>query len=379
MEISVRSGLTTAIAAVSAVAIAAAPSVAEPGRHQASAAACPQVRVVAQPVQLSAAVTPLATASVADLPNLLTDFVERIVVPPSSSAAFPSPQFPPVVVGNSLSSGIKNIYNAVEPWVEWGFEVAAYAVGWVPWVGWLSPQIMIFYYLGERIARSITFNIADWIGGSVSFVQGLRNVAVDTINSFIYFANDQLAFWLPPLPPIPPIGGGLLTTTQTTAVGLTGARTALPVPAGVGTALDEVTEEEPTTAPDVETAETAPQTGAEAPPAAPPAEESAQTPVATDPEDVEPQQPAETPDAEDGPNDVDPQDGEDLTDEDAEQEADVEDTTDVDGDLDTEKPDSVQDDPGPDPKSESDPDDKPETTPDTKPDTKPNPGSGADE
>jgi hypothetical protein len=74
-------------------------------------------------------------------------------------------------------------------------------------VGWLAPQIMIFYNFGERIARSVTFNVADFLGGNVSFVQGVGNVAVDTINSFITLANDELAFFLPPLPPIPPMGG----------------------------------------------------------------------------------------------------------------------------------------------------------------------------
>ncbi|MGZ5395753.1 MAG: hypothetical protein ACXWEI_09895 [Mycobacterium sp.] len=127
-------------------------------------------------------------------------------MPPSASAPFPQPDFPPVVGGNSIDSVIKNVYNAVEPWVQYGFEVATYAVGWVPYVGWLAPQIMIFYNFGERIVRSITFNIADWLGGNISFWDGLGNVVVDTINSFIYLANDQLAFWLPPLPPIPPIG-----------------------------------------------------------------------------------------------------------------------------------------------------------------------------
>lgn len=141
-----------------------------------------------------------------DLPNLLVEWIERIIVPPSAGAPFPEPEFPPVVVGNSIDSTIKNIYNAIEPWVEWGFDVAAYAVGWVPYVGWLAPQISIFYDFGERIVRSITFNVADWLGGNVSFGQGLGNVVVDTINSFIHLANDQLAFWLPPLPPIPPIG-----------------------------------------------------------------------------------------------------------------------------------------------------------------------------
>lgn len=208
MTFSVRSCLTTGVAAVTAVAISAAPSVPAPVTHSAPVA---QVRVVEQPVRLTAAVQPAVAPSAAALPNLLTDWVRTLV--PSSTAAFPTPQFPPRVGGNSLSSGIKNVYNAVEPWVQWGFEVAEYAVGWIPVVGWLSPQIMIFYNLGERIVRSITFNIADWIGGSVSFLQGLRNVARDTINSFIYFANDELAFFLPPLPPIPPIGGALATAT----------------------------------------------------------------------------------------------------------------------------------------------------------------------
>ena len=211
---SIRPALAAGVAVISAVTVAIAPSVKAPVSTPVTSAA----RVVFPAVDLAAAVQPrpnptgpqptVAQLQIAQasLPNLLVDFVQRIVVPPSANAPFPTPQFPPVVGGTSVSSLIKNTYNAVEPWVQWGFEVAAYAVGWVPYVGWLAPQIMIFYNLGERIVRSITFNIADWIGGQVSFAQGLINVGVDTINSFIFFANDQLAFWLPPLPPIPPIG-----------------------------------------------------------------------------------------------------------------------------------------------------------------------------
>lgn len=164
------------------------------------------VRLVA-----AAQTTPLAVRTgpsvpALELPELLIWWLERIVVPPSAGASFPTPAFPNVVGGNSIDSAIKNVYNAIEPWVEWGFDVAAYAVGWIPYVGWLAPQIEIFYNFGERIVRSITFNIADWLGGNISFWDGLVRVAVDTINSFIFLANDQLAFWLPPLPPIPPIG-----------------------------------------------------------------------------------------------------------------------------------------------------------------------------
>lgn len=199
MKKSVRSVLTTGVALITAAGIVFVPSVKEPQPPTRPAA----VRLAAPSVQLTASVQPLVTTT--SLPSLLAEWVDRIIVPPSASAPFPTPQFPPVVGGNSIGSVIENTYNAVEPWVQWGFELVAYGVGWVPYVGWLAPQVMIFYNLGERIVRSITFNIADWLDGDISFVQGLVNVGIDTINSFIFFANDQLAFWLPPLPPIPPI------------------------------------------------------------------------------------------------------------------------------------------------------------------------------
>jgi hypothetical protein len=129
-------------------------------------------------------------------------------VPPSSGAPFPSPQFPPVVAPTSIGSSIIWVYNAVEPWARWIADVAAYAVGWIPYVGWLAPQIPIFYNFGERIARSITYNIAYWLDGNISFTQGLINVGVDTVNAFIQLGIDQWNFWLWPLPPLPPIFPG---------------------------------------------------------------------------------------------------------------------------------------------------------------------------
>jgi hypothetical protein len=210
VDISIRSCLTAGVATITAAAVAFVPSVKEP-----VPAAAPRhvIQIASPPIKLTALVQPAVTST--NLPNLLGEWLQRIVVPPSAGRPFPTPQFPPVIGGTSIDSTIKNVYNGVEPWVQWGFDVAAYAVGWIPYVGWLAPQITIFYNFGERIARSITFNIADWLGGNVSFFQGLSNVGIDTINSFISLANDQLAFWLPPLPPIPPIGP-LAATEATT-------------------------------------------------------------------------------------------------------------------------------------------------------------------
>jgi len=229
VDISIRPWLTAGVATITAAAIAFVPYIEEPAR----AAPPPAVQIASAPIELAAQVQPAATAVTAvtavtatNLPGLLVGWLQRITVPPSAGQPFPTPQFPPVVGGTSIDSTIKNVYNAVEPWVRYGFEVAAYAVGWVPYVGWLSPQIIIFYNFGERIARSITFNVADWLGGNVSFGQGLVNVGVDTVNSLIQLGIDELNFFLPPLPPLPPLPFAATQRTAVTAaaaVGLTKA------------------------------------------------------------------------------------------------------------------------------------------------------------
>jgi len=214
-----RKCLTVGVATITASAIAFAPSI-EPASPPAPAP--PQILHVATPaITLTAGVQPLATASVTDILALIA---QHYAVPPSAGQPFPAPQFPPVVAPTSIGSSIIAIYNAVEPWVEWGFDVAAYAVGWIPYVGWLSGQIPIFYDFGERIARSITYNIANWLDGNISFGQGLINVGIATVEAFIQLGIDQWNFWLWPLPPLPPIfpGTAVAETTQlTTAAAIT--------------------------------------------------------------------------------------------------------------------------------------------------------------
>jgi hypothetical protein len=193
---------TAGIALVSASVIAAAPSVTAPPPPS------PMIQHSA-PVQLTAFD-----------PFSLTDWLTRIATPPSATAPFPVPPslLPPVIGLQNIDSTVKTIYGWVEPWVHYGFQLAQYALGFVPYVGWLSPQVDIFYHLGERIVRSAIFNTTEWLTGQGSFGQNLGQFAVDTINSFIFFANDQIHFWLPALPPIPPLppifGPGVLTDSQ---------------------------------------------------------------------------------------------------------------------------------------------------------------------
>jgi hypothetical protein len=239
---SIRKYLTLGVATITASAIAFTPSI-EPASPSRPAPA--QIMHMASPaITLTAGVQPLAAASVTDI---LTLIAQHYVIPPSAGQPFPTPQFLPAVTPTSVGSSIISVYNAVEPWVRYGFDLAAYAVGWVPYVGWLAPQITIFYNFGERIARSITYNIAYWLDGNISFGQGLANVGVDTVNAFIQLGIDQWNFWLWPLPPLPPIFPGTAVAetaelTATAAVTENALSDAPKLKKKDGEAVDEATE-----------------------------------------------------------------------------------------------------------------------------------------
>ena len=81
--------------------------------------------------------------------------------------------------------------------MRYGFEVAASWVGWVPYVGWLAGQIMIFYNFGESIVASIVFNFTDWLRGN----GGIARIGRFGVESAWRFLLDSWLNW--PLPPIP--------------------------------------------------------------------------------------------------------------------------------------------------------------------------------
>src|SRR5215475_11890224 len=126
MGVSVRSFLTTGVAAMTVATIAIPTSVQPP----APTAPTADVRLTAQP---------------ADYFSQLFGWWQPIFWP-SANQPVPTPPSPtPVPTPGSVAGSLEGAYHAIEPWVRYGFELATYAVGWVPYVGWLSGQIMIFY------------------------------------------------------------------------------------------------------------------------------------------------------------------------------------------------------------------------------------------
>lgn len=90
--------------------------------------------------------------------------------------------------------------------MQYGFNLASWAVGWVPWIGILAPQINFFYYLFEPIVQSGLFNTLDWLDGTITFSQGLSNfwsATTASVNQFIQTEINWIRHFFPPFPPLP--------------------------------------------------------------------------------------------------------------------------------------------------------------------------------
>src|SRR5882757_10332826 len=84
-----------------------------------------------------------------------------VLAPPHAVAPTPAPNSvvkaaptaaiaaaaPAALVGfPGIQNAIINAYNVIDPWVDYGVNVAQYAVGWIPVASFFAPQIGIVYY-----------------------------------------------------------------------------------------------------------------------------------------------------------------------------------------------------------------------------------------
>ncbi len=149
------------------------------------------------------AISPLTLGPTGGVSAVTTGALPKLVASITNAAA------PVALAGTPIGTAIENLYNRIEPWVQYGFQLAAYVVGFVPFVGILAPQINFLYNLFEPIVQSALFNTVDWLSGSITFGQGLANFWSATTSSINYFIQTEINWvlgFLPPLPPLPPIG-----------------------------------------------------------------------------------------------------------------------------------------------------------------------------
>lgn len=213
MNVSVRSYLLVGAAAVTATAVTLTPvqimpaDVAVPAKPSSVQPQLSQsmVDLLAAAGRMTAALPVGAAPSSGAAPAFGTAPAAAVTAGPTADAlAFPG-----------IESAIINTYLFGEEWVDYAVDLAAYAVGWIPGIGLLAPQIPMLYDFGEAIVASVVYNVAYLIGGSVTLVQGISNVINDSIAAGVALANaeiDWVGGFLPPLPPLP------FAATETTAL-----------------------------------------------------------------------------------------------------------------------------------------------------------------
>ena len=199
-----RPAFTAGVVAVSASAIAFTSvvtplpdtSMARAGSTVASHTAV-DLRAATQPLVPSrgmSAISSMSTAQVLDVARVFSALTVTPTIAPS----------PPLI---NLANFIDAAYLAIEPWVEYAFDVAAAVVSWIPY-GWLiDDQIWVLYNFFERLVNSGVFNITDWLRGQGSALKNVADWLVDAGLALVWLGLDELSAWvpLPPLPIYPPI------------------------------------------------------------------------------------------------------------------------------------------------------------------------------
>lgn len=213
MKHSARSAMATGVSMLAVSAAAIAPV-------QPTPASAP-IPAPASAVQLAAAVQPLQPGK--EPPHIPALLQSSGLLPSVVPTALPgAPSVLAVPIAPNLANSIDNLYLAVEPWVQYGFEVATYALGWVPYVGFLSGLIMDGYFFGESIVASAVFNFTDFLRGDGGIIENLVDFGVDVGLAFVWLGIDVVGTFipLPPCcyPPRPPLQGPFLALDTLTTL-----------------------------------------------------------------------------------------------------------------------------------------------------------------
>lgn len=130
-----------------------------------------------------------------------------LAAPPAVTLARPVVQVPAVHIEDIQLAGIgQDIYYAIQPWVQYGVELAQWATVWIPPV---SSQIGILYFDGIQPVVEATVNALAGVVQNPFNIIGVLSAYGATLGvigyNFVAAEAAWLGFPLPPLPPLPPL------------------------------------------------------------------------------------------------------------------------------------------------------------------------------
>ncbi|MGI9161435.1 MAG: hypothetical protein ACR2JI_00735 [Mycobacterium sp.] len=105
-------------------------------------------------------------------------------------------------------------YTAIQPWVAYGFELADYALSFVPGLWWIAPAVDLAYFTAQPVVESLVYSFAYLLDGNFTAIGPTVTLGVQTaVQNFIEYAIAWIGSLvpLPPLPPFPPLPGAALS------------------------------------------------------------------------------------------------------------------------------------------------------------------------
>ena len=205
----------------------------------AAAVAAPTFTPTPSAVTLSAVVSPAVALRAAVEPLLdPVTIAAAEEFTPSVCCSNPSDDPLPTALAG-VGSVIINAYDALEPWVAYGFELADYALSFVPGLWWIAPAIDLAYFSIEPLVQAGVYSFAYLLDGQFADIGPTLALGVqEAVNNFVFFGIAWIGSLiplppLPPFPPVPPFGGAAVSAPAQGA----GRGTAVP---GAGAALGSV-------------------------------------------------------------------------------------------------------------------------------------------
>jgi hypothetical protein len=144
------------------------------------------------------------------------------------------PQIPAIdfnAFGETPGEWIINAYGVIQPWVEYGVELFAWATEWLPWpIGLLAPQSDIIYSGWQPFAESVVYSFAFLVDGQFDLIPPTLSAGIQT--GITNLVQGEIAWILSFFPPLPPIG---FAAAEAAAATRSAGRMALPASAASGT------------------------------------------------------------------------------------------------------------------------------------------------
>ena len=127
---------------------------------------------------------------------------------------------------------IINAYNALQPWVAYGYQLVQWGLSWIPGVWLVAPAVDLAYYTAQPLIEGAVYSFAYLIDGQADLIPPTLTQAVqNSANNFVaYTVNWAYSiFPFPPLPPLPVFNGlaAASTAPAATSRGLVSAAAAV--------------------------------------------------------------------------------------------------------------------------------------------------------